>query len=264
MSTTAGSGVEVVAIDTPALGDRSYLAHDGEVALVADPQRDIDRVLALAAAQEGADHPRLRDPSAQRLRDRRAGASARYRGGVPRQRGRRGGLRPGAGRGRGPRRGQPGHRGPGPRHPGTHLYPPVVCARGRRARARGVHRRVAALRLDGAAGPARAGPCRRTGAGPVRLGAPAGRRAARERGGVSHPRVRQLLLGHPVRGELLDDRPGTAGQPGADPGGGPVRERDARRTRRLPRLLRAHGPGQCRRAVRTRSVSHHTRRTPPS
>ena len=51
MSTTAGSGVEVVAIDTPALGDRSYLAHDGEVALVIDPQRDIDRVLALAAAR---------------------------------------------------------------------------------------------------------------------------------------------------------------------------------------------------------------------
>src|SRR5690349_1846309 len=51
MSCTAGSGVEVVAIDTPALGDRSYLAHDGDVALVVDPQRDIDRVLALAAAR---------------------------------------------------------------------------------------------------------------------------------------------------------------------------------------------------------------------
>ncbi len=51
MSTTAGSGVEIVAIDTPALGDRSYLAHDGRVALVVDPQRDIDRVLALAAAR---------------------------------------------------------------------------------------------------------------------------------------------------------------------------------------------------------------------
>ncbi len=51
MSTTAGSGVEVLAIDTQALGDRSYLAHDGEVALVVDPQRDIDRVLALAAAR---------------------------------------------------------------------------------------------------------------------------------------------------------------------------------------------------------------------
>jgi hydroxyacylglutathione hydrolase len=38
----------IIAIDTPTLGDRSYLAHDGDVALVVDPQRDIDRVLALA------------------------------------------------------------------------------------------------------------------------------------------------------------------------------------------------------------------------
>jgi hydroxyacylglutathione hydrolase len=51
MRTTAGSGVGVMAIDTPALGDRSYLVHDGEVALVIDPQRDIDRVLALAVAR---------------------------------------------------------------------------------------------------------------------------------------------------------------------------------------------------------------------
>lgn len=39
----------IVPIDTPTLGDRSYLAHDGEVAVVVDPQRDIDRVLDLAA-----------------------------------------------------------------------------------------------------------------------------------------------------------------------------------------------------------------------
>jgi hypothetical protein len=51
MRTTAGSGVEVAAIDTTALGDRSYLAHDGSVALVVDPQRDIDRVLALAVGR---------------------------------------------------------------------------------------------------------------------------------------------------------------------------------------------------------------------
>ncbi|TVT51364.1 MBL fold metallo-hydrolase [Amycolatopsis rhizosphaerae] len=38
---------EIVAIDTPSLGDRSYLVHDGEVAFVVDPQRDIDRVLSL-------------------------------------------------------------------------------------------------------------------------------------------------------------------------------------------------------------------------
>ena len=43
--------VSIIPIDTPTLGDRSYLAHDGEVALVVDPQRDIDRVLEIAAAE---------------------------------------------------------------------------------------------------------------------------------------------------------------------------------------------------------------------
>jgi hydroxyacylglutathione hydrolase len=41
------SSLTVVPIETPTLGDRSYLVHDGEVAFVVDPQRDIDRVLAL-------------------------------------------------------------------------------------------------------------------------------------------------------------------------------------------------------------------------
>jgi hydroxyacylglutathione hydrolase len=40
----------ITPIDTPTLGDRSYLAHDGHVAVVVDPQRDIDRILAVAAA----------------------------------------------------------------------------------------------------------------------------------------------------------------------------------------------------------------------
>ena len=40
--------ITVVPIDTPGLGDRTYLAHDGEVAFVVDPQRDYDRVLAVA------------------------------------------------------------------------------------------------------------------------------------------------------------------------------------------------------------------------
>ncbi|NMR20495.1 rhodanese-like domain-containing protein [Cellulomonas fimi] len=39
----------ILTIETPSLGDRSYLAHDGEVAFVVDPQRDIDRVLDEAA-----------------------------------------------------------------------------------------------------------------------------------------------------------------------------------------------------------------------
>jgi glyoxylase-like metal-dependent hydrolase (beta-lactamase superfamily II) len=40
---------EVLTIETTSLGDRSYIAHDGETAVVVDPQRDIDRVLAPAA-----------------------------------------------------------------------------------------------------------------------------------------------------------------------------------------------------------------------
>jgi glyoxylase-like metal-dependent hydrolase (beta-lactamase superfamily II)/rhodanese-related sulfurtransferase len=41
----------IIPIETPTLGDRSYLVHDGQVAFVVDPQRDIDRVLDLAAAE---------------------------------------------------------------------------------------------------------------------------------------------------------------------------------------------------------------------
>ena len=47
----AGEGApmyEVVTIETTGLGDRSYLAHDGTAAVVVDPQRDIDRVRAVA------------------------------------------------------------------------------------------------------------------------------------------------------------------------------------------------------------------------
>lgn len=42
--------ITVLPLDTPGLGDRTYLAHDGEVALVVDPQRDYDRVLGVARA----------------------------------------------------------------------------------------------------------------------------------------------------------------------------------------------------------------------
>ncbi|MFI7443066.1 MBL fold metallo-hydrolase [Nonomuraea indica] len=40
--------IHVEVVETSSLGDRSYLAHDGRVALVVDPQRDIDRILTLA------------------------------------------------------------------------------------------------------------------------------------------------------------------------------------------------------------------------
>ena len=42
--------LEIIPIDTPTLGDRSYLVHDRRVAFVIDPQRDIDRVLDLAVS----------------------------------------------------------------------------------------------------------------------------------------------------------------------------------------------------------------------
>ncbi|MHB1524684.1 MAG: rhodanese-like domain-containing protein [Candidatus Dormibacteria bacterium] len=49
--------MQVVVIETPELGDRSYLVHDGKTGFVVDPQRDIDRILsALAAAGVGLSH----------------------------------------------------------------------------------------------------------------------------------------------------------------------------------------------------------------
>lgn len=39
----------ILTLETPSLGDRSYLVHDGRVAFVVDPQRDIDRMVELAA-----------------------------------------------------------------------------------------------------------------------------------------------------------------------------------------------------------------------
>src|SRR5512144_430822 len=39
-------------VETSSLGDRSYLATDGEVAVVVDPQRDIDRVLDLVRERD--------------------------------------------------------------------------------------------------------------------------------------------------------------------------------------------------------------------
>jgi glyoxylase-like metal-dependent hydrolase (beta-lactamase superfamily II) len=49
MSMTFTSTPHVLVIETKGLGDRSYVVHDGEHALVVDPQRDIDRVEHLIA-----------------------------------------------------------------------------------------------------------------------------------------------------------------------------------------------------------------------
>lgn len=38
--------MKILVVDTPELGDRSYLVHDGVTGFVVDPQRDLDRMLA--------------------------------------------------------------------------------------------------------------------------------------------------------------------------------------------------------------------------
>ncbi|MDP1712341.1 MAG: MBL fold metallo-hydrolase [Candidatus Nanopelagicaceae bacterium] len=43
--------LKIINLDTPTLGDRSYIAHDGKTALVVDPQRDIDRVEEIIRAE---------------------------------------------------------------------------------------------------------------------------------------------------------------------------------------------------------------------
>jgi hydroxyacylglutathione hydrolase len=50
-SVIGSKGMEIVTIATPEIGDRSYLVTDGRHALVVDPQRDIDRVVAAAAGR---------------------------------------------------------------------------------------------------------------------------------------------------------------------------------------------------------------------
>jgi len=44
--------MEIITIETPSLGDRSYVVTDGDVAAVVDPQRDIDRVLKVIEERE--------------------------------------------------------------------------------------------------------------------------------------------------------------------------------------------------------------------
>jgi glyoxylase-like metal-dependent hydrolase (beta-lactamase superfamily II)/rhodanese-related sulfurtransferase len=48
---TRTAAITVIPIETPTLGDRSYLVHDGEVAFAMDPQRDIDRIMVLLDQQ---------------------------------------------------------------------------------------------------------------------------------------------------------------------------------------------------------------------
>ncbi len=84
---------DVRTIATSSLGDRSYLAHDGEVAAGRRPATRHRPGPRPGRRARRADHPRRRDPHPQRLRHRRARARPRTRRRVPRRRPRRGRLR---------------------------------------------------------------------------------------------------------------------------------------------------------------------------
>ena len=261
--------VTIVPIDTPTLGDRSYLVHDGEVAFVVDPQRDIDRVLALLERARRAAHPRLRDPHPQRLRHRRAGAGPAHRRGVPRQRRRRGRLRarPRSATATSSRSatgcGSPRWRRPG--HTFTHLS--YALADGADGRAgRGVF--SGGSLLYGATGrPDLLGAehthdlVRHQHASAHRLADA----AARRRRGLPDPRLRRRSARPPSPRR----RPRPSGRRSA---ANPVLtqdeetyvERAAGRPGRLAGLLRPHGPGQRRRARRAGPERRPRRPTPPS
>ena len=247
--------IEVISIDTPALGDRSYLATDGRVALVVDPQRDIDRVLAAAAARGvrithvfethihndyvsgglalaratgAAYHVNAADEVAFDRVPVTDGDAVAVGGTMPVQ-----------------VIATPGHTF-------THLsYVLQDTGTGRRAAVfTGGSLLYGSTGRPDLLGPAHAG---HAGRGPARLRPAAGRRAARSHAGLPHAWLRQLLLGHRrPAGTGLHDRPGEAGQPGADARRGRVRRRTAGRPGRLSGVLRAHGPGQRGRAGRAR------------
>ena len=238
----------ITSIETPSLGDRSYVVHDGEVALVVDPQRDIDRVLDLAA-EAGVRVTHIFETHIHN--DYVTGGLALARGdrsGVPRQRRGHGLLRPDARPRRRHRTGQLVSRRPRDRDAGTHLHPSLLRARQRRRGGRRLHGRLAALRRDRAPRPSRARPHRRPRPPPVRLGPPARRRAARRGRGAPHPRVRQLLLrGVDGGDDRVDDRTREAREPRPDDRAAGVGRGGPRRPRRVPRVLRPHGPRELRR-----------------
>ena len=245
--------VQIIPIDTPTLGDRSYLVHDGQVAFVVDPQRDIDRVLRLAA-EAGVrithvfeTHIHNDYVTGGHALARATGAAYHVNAADPVAFDHVG-LSDGDVVGVGTT-----HAGQGAGHPRPHPHPPVLRAGPRRPPGRGVHRRLPALRLGRPARPTRPRPHPHPGTPPVRLRPPAGPRPARPRRGVPDPRVRQLLLGHPERGIGLHHRPGTPHQPGPDPRRAVLCGQPAGRTGRVARLLRAHGAGQHGRAAGSRT-----------
>ena len=80
-ATTTVSTPVIVPIDTPTLGDRSYLAHDGSGRRRHRPAARHRPRPGAGRRGRGAHHPRLRDPHPQRLRHRRPRPGAGHRRG---------------------------------------------------------------------------------------------------------------------------------------------------------------------------------------
>ena len=241
----------------PALGDRSYLVHDGDVGVVIDPQRDIDRVLRLAA-ERGVRITHVLETHIHNDYVTGGLALARETGAaLPRQRRRPGRLRPDPGARR--RRCRvhvlgPGVAGPG--HAGAHVHPPVayVLADGSGGSGRGVHRRLAAVTARPGAPTCSARRTRPSWPGPSTVGA----RLATElpdRPRCSPP-TGSAASAPPPRPpvQLVDDRPREARNPALTLARTQLRRGAAGRPGRLPGVLRAHGPGNATGPGRARPV----------
>ena len=257
----------IVPIETPTLGDRSYLVHDGEVAFVVDPQRDIDRVLELLE-EHGV---RLTHVFETHIHNdyvtgglalaQRTGAAylvnADDEVSFERTPVRDGEVVEVGGRMRVTALATPGHTF-------THLSYALTDATSGRARSAC----SPAGRCCSAPPAAPTCSAREHTDDLVRHQHASAHRLADvlpdDGRGVPDPRLRLVLLRHPVRGDVVDHRPGEAGQPRPDPGRGDLRRRAARRSGRLAGLLRPHGPGQRRRARPRPTCPRPRRPTPPS
>ena len=165
---------DVQTIETAGLGDRSYLVDDGEVAVVIDPQRDIDRVLDLVARRgvrvthvvETHVHNDYVTGGPELAR--RTGAAYVLPSGSDVEFDARRGLRRRRARGR-------ADAADGAAHAGAHPPPRQLRTRRPRRRRPGrVHRRVHALRRHGPHRPGESRGHRRADPRPVPLGAAAG------------------------------------------------------------------------------------------
>jgi hypothetical protein len=199
------NGIRVVPIETPTLGDRTYVVHDGTDAFVVDPQRDIDRVLSVLD-DAGVQLTHVFETHIHNdyltgglALAQRTGASylvnAEDQVGFDRTPVRDGQTVP-VGRMLVTAVSTPGHTF-------THLSYTLADESGEHIAV--FSRRVAALRLYRPHGPAGRGAHRHPRPPATRLGAHAGRRGARHSRRLSHARVRFVLLFHPVRCDGVDD-----------------------------------------------------------